>query len=175
MQRQGKDEASATVPADQQGVEETARKMARLEAELAHAQDQTRRALADLENNRKRFDRERDRLREQDRAALLRDLLPVADNLERALAAAEAGTPISREGIEAVYRQLMGVLKRYGVEPMEEMGHPFDPAWHEVIGASQTGAAPNTITTVAERGYRLGERSLRPARVIVEKPENDSA
>ncbi len=170
MQYRGKDQAATAPPPDQQvGEEEAARMTARADAELAHAQDQARRALADLDNYRKRFERELERLRAQDRETLLRDLLPVVDNLERALATADLDAPISRAGIEAVHRQLLGVLKRYGVETVEAKGKPYEPEWHEVIGTAQTGANEGTVTEVTEPGYRMGAHCLRPARVIVEK------
>lgn len=108
-------------------------------------------------------------MREQDREALLRDLLSVVDSLERALDGADLDKPIPRSGIEAVYRQLVGILKRYGVEPIEAKGRHFDPVWHEAVGTAHTGVAEGTITDVVQRGYRMGDRPLRPARVIVEK------
>lgn len=171
MQNQEKEEGSRTLPASPQAEEEgSARRTERFEAELARARDQAVRAVADLENYRKRFERELERLREFDRDRLFRDLLPVVDNLERALAGAHPGEPISRAGVEAVYRQILGALKRHGVEPMEDKGQPFDAARHEVVGTAQTGAPEGTVTDVAERGYRVGDRPLRPARVIVENP-----
>ncbi|HZO87823.1 MAG TPA: nucleotide exchange factor GrpE [Chthonomonadaceae bacterium] len=147
--------------------ERQAARNAQLEEELARTQDQRKRALADLENYRRRFDRELDRLREQDREAILRDLLPVVDNLERALAAGESGN--LRAGIEAVYRQLLAVLQRNGVQPIDDVGQPFDPAWQEVVATAQADAADGIVVEVVERGYRLGDRLLRPARVVVSR------
>ena len=149
---------------------------ARLEAELAGAQDQFKRALADLENYRRRFDRELERLRALDREAILRDLLPVVDNLERALAAPHGGEPGAwRAGVEAVHRQLLSLLRRQGVEPVEDRGRPFDPAWHEVVATTPVAedSEEGLVTHVAERGYRLGERVLRPARVVVARRHSE--
>jgi molecular chaperone GrpE len=171
MQHREQDVTPSAPPAERQGGED--RQIAHLEAELTRAQDQIRRAIADLENYRKRSDRELERLRTQDRAVLLRDLLPVVDNLERALTSTPDHAPISRPGVEAVYRQFLAVLKRYGVEPIEDHGQPFDPQWHEVVATTQTGATEGAITAVAERGYRHGEQPLRPARVSVETPRRD--
>ncbi len=135
--------------------------------QVRQAEGRARRALADLDNYRKRFHRELGRLREQERESLLRDLLPVVDNLERALAA--PSTDSWRAGVQQVYRQLLDVLGRYGAEPVEDEGKPFDPAWHDVVATTPAEAEEGTIVQVAERGYRVGDRPLRHARVVVAK------
>lgn len=134
---------------------------------VQQAEDRARRALADLDNYRKRFERELGRLREQERESVLRDLLPVVDNLERALAAPETDT--WRTGVQQVHRMLLDVLRRYGAEPVTDEGRPFDPTWHDVVATTPADAAEGTIVQVAERGYRVGGRPLRHARVVVAK------
>lgn len=164
MPLDGDVEASETA---QETAEETAQAGPQPDDAVRQAEDRAQRALADLENYRRRFDRELGRLREQEREAVLRDLLPVVDNLERALAAPDADT--WRAGVQQVHRLLVGVLKRYGAEPVTDEGKPFDPTWHDVVATTPADAEEGTIVQVAERGYRMGDRPLRHARVVVAK------
>ena len=149
------------------GVDDPDAQAARLRVDLVRTEDQLVRALADLDNYRKRFDRELVRLQQLEREKILRDLLPVADNLERALSSSPDVNGQWRAGIEAVQKQLISLLQRYGVDPIEDKGRPFDPEWHDVIATVQSDSDDGTIVDVAERGYRLGERPLRHARVVV--------
>jgi molecular chaperone GrpE len=133
-----------------------------------------RRTQADFENYRKRMARESAEAESKGRAALVQRLLPVVDNLERALAAAQ---PMDREvaanhiaeGIRLVYEELNGVLRGAGVESYEPAGEQFDPEWHEAMLTRPAGeeASAGTIVEVLERGYRLNGQVLRPARVVV--------
>ncbi len=137
--------------------------------DLADAQDKYLRALADLDNYRKRYDRELARMREQDRERMLKELLPVADSLERAVLTENASTNPWFEGLMAVRRQVDAFLRGYGVEKIKvAKGERFNPLWHEAVA---TLAVPDTpqgiILDVAEPGYKIGNRALRPARVIV--------
>lgn len=143
---------------------------AQFQTDLGRAEVQLKRALADLDNYRKRFDREVSRLREQERETIFRDLLPILDNLERALATAPNVKDPWHTGVDAVHRQLLGLLQRYGVAPVEDKGRRFDPEWHDVVATVPSDAENGTIMEVAERGYRLGERPLRHARVVVAAP-----
>jgi molecular chaperone GrpE len=133
-----------------------------------------RRTQADFENYRKRVAREAAEAESKGRSGLVQRLLPVVDNLERALAAAQ---PMDREvaanhiaeGIRLVYEELNGVLRGAGVESYEPAGEQFDPDWHEAMltrPAGEDGSA-GTILEVLERGYRLNGQVLRPARVVV--------
>jgi molecular chaperone GrpE len=134
--------------------------------------DRLLRATAEFENYRKRTDRER---RERSEAAgleVIRDLLPVLDDLERALAAPleSAGTASVREGIELIHRQLLDVIRRRGVEPFDSVGQMFDPEWHEAVGHEPAAGRPDgQITGEVRRGYRIGERLLRAPMVRVAK------
>jgi molecular chaperone GrpE len=129
---------------------------------------------ADFENYRKRMAREAAEAESKARAGLVQRLLPVVDNLERALAAAQ---PMDRElaanhiaeGIRLVYEELNGVLRGAGVESYEPAGEQFDPDWHEAMLTRPAGeeSAAGTIVEVLERGYRLNGQVLRPARVVV--------
>jgi len=133
-----------------------------------------RRTQADFENYRKRVARESAEAESRGRAGLVQRLLPVLDNLERALAAAQ---PMDREvaanhiaeGIRLVYEELNGVLRGAGVESYEPAGEQFDPDWHEAMMTRPAGEqeAAGTVVEVLERGYRLNGQVLRPARVVV--------
>ena len=128
------------------------------------------RTKADFENYRKRAARESAEAEARGRASLSRALLPVIDNLERALAAAE---PIDRDtapnhlahGVKLVYEELAGVLRGAGVESYSPQGEAFDPDWHEAM-MTRPGEA-GKVLEVLEKGYRLNGQVLRPARVIV--------
>jgi len=129
-----------------------------------------RRTQADFENYRKRVARESAEAESRGRAGLVQRLLPVLDNLERALAAAqpidrEVATNHIAEGIRLVYEELGGVLRGAGVESYEPAGEQFDPDWHEAM-LTRPGEA-GQVLEVLEKGYRLNGQALRPARVVV--------
>ena len=126
------------------------------------------RAQADFENYRKRAAKEAAAAGERAKGGLVRELLPVVDNLERALASAGESEQHLAEGVRLVHQELVGVLQRNGVEPFDPGGEQFDPEVHEALSTrSQDGADPGTILDVVEKGYRLNGTVLRPARVVV--------
>ena len=132
--------------------------------------DRTLRLQAEIENFRKRQQRLAEERILADRERLLRAFLSVADDLERALNADGAGEDSLWQGVDLTYQTLMRLLGQEGVEPIQARGLPFDPAWHEAAGTvprQQAGAEPNTVVQVERAGYRLGDRLLRPARVVV--------
>jgi molecular chaperone GrpE len=132
--------------------------------------DRALRLQAEIENFRKRQQRLAEERVLADRERLLRAFLGVADDLERALHADGADADDLRQGVDLTYRSLMRLLDQEGAEPIEAAGQPFNPAWHEAVGTVphvHAGAAPDTVVKVVEAGYRLGDRLLRPARVIV--------
>jgi len=136
---------------------------AALRAELARVEDRYRRALADLDNYRKRSARETERRVAEAREALLRDWLEALDSVERALRL----TP-EDEGLQAVLRQMEAILEREGVSRLGSAGERFDPQRHEAVGTRRAdGVADHTIVEVARSGFALGERVLRPAQVVV--------
>ncbi len=127
------------------------------------------RLQAEMENFRKRQQRLAQEQIAADRERLLRGVLPVADNLERALAHAGAQDGL-RQGVELTRNVLMQWLRQQGVEVLDPVGKPFDPAWHEAVGtvpSAHYGVEPQTVVAVSEAGYRLNDRVLRPAKVIV--------
>src|SRR5688572_24878836 len=134
--------------------------------------DRLLRTTAEFDNYRKRTDRERRDQAEYAAADIVRDLLPVLDDMERALAVPVDGASPQvasyRNGIDLIRRQFVDVLKRRGVEPLEVVGQRFDPEWHESIGHETIpGFHEGQITSEVRRGYRLGSRLLRPAMVKV--------
>jgi molecular chaperone GrpE len=126
------------------------------------------RAQADFENYRKRAAREAAAAGERARSGLVRELLPVVDNLERALASAEESEQHLAEGVRLVHSELIAVLERNGVQQFDPRGDRFDPGEHEALSMrSQDGAEPGVVLDVVEKGYRSNGTVLRPARVVV--------
>ncbi|RSS82934.1 nucleotide exchange factor GrpE [Streptomyces sp. WAC06614] len=141
-------------------------------AELEELQDRWRRALADLDNLRKRHARELERERTAERSRTAAAFLPVLDNLELALTHAGADPGAIVEGVQAVRDQAVNVLELLGYPRHAETGTAFDPARHEVVGVVQDpDAPPGTVVDVLRPGYGDGERQLRPAAVTVAKRE----
>jgi molecular chaperone GrpE len=138
------------------------------EAELAELEERWRRALADLDNLRKRYAREVAREREAERARVAAAWLPVLDNLERALEHAAGDQGALVEGLRSVRDQAVAVLASLGYPRQDQAGVPFDPARHEAVTVVQDAeAAPGTVVRVVRPGYGEGERQLRPAAVAV--------
>ncbi|MGB9775702.1 MAG: nucleotide exchange factor GrpE [Anaerolineae bacterium] len=141
-----------------------------LREELEQWKDRALRLEAEMDNFRKRLQRLAEERIAADRERLLRDFLEVADDLARALSVDGADAESIRQGVELTHRSLMNLMSREGVTPIEANGQPFDPAWHEAVGtvpAHQVGQEPDTVVHVVRAGYRIGDRLLRPARVIV--------
>src|SRR3954453_21599748 len=124
------------------------------------------RVQADFENYRKRVARDAAAAGERARSGLVRELLPIVDNLERALASAEEGEQHLAEGVRLVHSELIAVLERNGVEQFNPEGDKFDPAEHEALSVRNDGE-PGVVLEVVERGYRSNGTILRPARVVV--------
>jgi molecular chaperone GrpE len=135
--------------------------------------DLAQRTRAEFENYRKRTAREAAAAQERGAAKLALELLPAIDNLDRALAHASAapgenGDGSLLSGIKHVHSEVLAALKRAGIEPFSPEGEQFDPQYHEAVAQQPfEGAVPGTVVEVYQRGYRLGEIVLRPARVVV--------
>lgn len=131
------------------------------------------RALRNLEATEARLERNARREADEMRAKLVQQLLPVLDNLDRTVHAAQSrhGDPAMIEGVRMVQLQLEGVLRGYGVERIEATGQRFDPAAHEAISTVPVGEPEQSGVVVQqlEPGYRFGDRLLRPAKVVVGK------
>jgi molecular chaperone GrpE len=133
--------------------------------------DRVLRQAAEFDNYRKRIERERKDLAEYAASQLLQELLPVVDDLERALQAQTgSGADAYREGVELIHRQLMELLRSRGVTPIETVGQDFDPHVHQAVEyAEAAGRREGEVITEFRRGYRHGDRLLRPALVRVAK------
>jgi molecular chaperone GrpE len=149
-----------------------------LEAARAEAQknrDQLLRVAADFDNYKKRSRREIADAVKVSREDLLRELLPVFDNLERASAHAGTATDTKAlaDGISMVQRQFVDVLGKIGIERVASAGQPFDPAVHEAVQHLETDEfAPGVVAAELQAGYRTGDRVLRPALVVVAKAKS---
>jgi molecular chaperone GrpE len=164
------DEASDADP-----VKDLETKLAKAEQEKKDNWDKFLRAAADLENHRRRSKRDLDDARAEAKQRVLKEMLPVVDNLERAVQHAEEavkGADLSAivEGVRLVLRQFGHALERADVTPVDAQGQPFDPNLHEAISQQETAdQPPGTVVNVLQRGYKLGDRLLRPALVVVAK------
>jgi molecular chaperone GrpE len=141
--------------------------LAELRQHAAQLDDRYKRALADLDNYRKRSAREVERRAQEAREAITRDWLDVVDSVERALRmdSAEQSVP---PGLRALLEQMEATLARHGVRRVGEVGERFDPELHEAIDVRATDEFDeNTIVGVARSGFALGDRALRPAQVVV--------
>jgi molecular chaperone GrpE len=140
-----------------------------LEAELRKAREDHLRAVADLQNFRRRTNEERATQLQFANEGIVSEILPVLDNFERALAhRGDASSEEFQAGIDMIARQLGESLRKYGLVEVPALGLPFDPNVHEAVVKEQTtDTAPGTVLEVFQRGYMLNERLLRPARVKV--------
>lgn len=134
--------------------------------------DRVLRAVADLENYRKRAARERQEAVQYANQALMEKLIPALDNLDIALTAvnsAQGATVDSlKTGVEMVLNQLKGVLRDAGLEEISAVGQAFDPTWHEAVSEQETTDVPDgQVVQQLRKGYRLQQRLLRPANVVV--------
>jgi molecular chaperone GrpE len=149
-----------------------------LRAEVEAQKDRALRAMAEVENVRKRLERERDDARTYSVTRFARDMLTVADNLTRALAAfspdarakSDDAVKAVLDGVDATARELAAALARHGVKPIQAAGQKFDPNLHQAIAEVPTrDAQPGTVVNVVQPGYLIGDRLLRPAMVTVAK------
>lgn len=155
-------------------LEAAQQEIAKLKNEMQELQTKTEKerllGLADLENTRRRLQKDREDILKYGNESLLRELLTTLDNLERTtshLNPAQVDRSIA-EGIELVFKQLLATLQRVGVQIIETEGKAFDPHLHEAIGQKNLpGVEPNQVVETLQKGYRYHDRLLRPARVTV--------
>jgi molecular chaperone GrpE len=142
--------------------------LARAQRERDEYLDLARRAQADFENYRKRAAKEAAAAGERAKSGLVRELLPIVDNLERALKSADEGEQHLAEGVRLVHSELVAVLERNGVQQFDPAGERFDPTEHEALSVrDEDGAESGLVLDVVEKGYRANGSILRPARVVV--------
>jgi molecular chaperone GrpE len=165
-----------TATAEEDAEKEIVKDLDSIAAELSREKELYLRLAADFENFRRRTSQESERRAGAKKDDFIRDLLPIVDNLERALAASESSSPGQlREGVKMILQQLHQLLRGHGIEPQQTNGRPFDPNQHEAIGLREDPFQPDgVILETAQPGYRRGDEVLRPAKVIVnevkEKP-----
>ncbi|HUS31176.1 MAG TPA: nucleotide exchange factor GrpE [Kofleriaceae bacterium] len=156
--------------------------VAELEAKLAAVEKEKKdnwekylRSAADIENMRKRQKRELEDAKTESKFKVLKEMLPVVDNLERAVEHATQGGDVDPklkgfvEGVQLVLRQFSNAFERLEVQSVDAMDQPFDPNQHEAISQQESDKAPGTVVQVLQRGYKSGDRLLRPALVVVAK------
>ena len=140
-------------------------------ARIAELEEARLRALADLDNVRKRCAAQIHRAEEEARAAVARQWLPVIDSLDLALTHATADPATIIDGVEAVREQALGVLSRLGFPRRDDRGARFDPTRHEAVATrSDPGAEADIVAEVVRPGYGEGDHQLRPAQVVVARP-----
>lgn len=163
------------------GDDDPRRRLTVVEAERDEMKDRMLRIAADFENWKKRARKEQEDAEAKTRESVLKDVLDVMDNLERAVgaygpagqeAAAGSGAPVDGaavlKGVSLVLRLFQSKLDRYGVKAIEAQGQPFDPRLHEAISKTATDAVPpGNVAVELQRGYRIGDRLLRPSMVSV--------
>jgi molecular chaperone GrpE len=136
--------------------------------EVARLRDALLRTRAEMDNLRKRNERELERSRRFINESLMKDLIPVLDALDQGLENAAEDDVTLREGLTMIRSQLLQNLSRHGLALIEPEGEPFDPEWHEAMSMqASTQHAPDSVMLVLQRGYTLHGRLVRPARVIV--------
>jgi len=151
--------------------------VALLEAEVAALKDQLLRAMAETENVRRRTQREREETLKYAAVPVIKDLLGVADNLQRALESVPADQVAENEpvknlrlGVEMTQKELQAVFERHGIQAIHPLGERLDPHLHEAMYEVEDPSKPaGTVVQIIQAGYRLGDRLLRPARVGISK------
>ena len=140
-----------------------------LQTELAVQRGRYLRLSADFDNFRKRTARETERSAAAQKEAFIRELLPVIDNLERALGSDVSASPEQlRQGVQMTLQQLTQLLRHHGIEADESLGRPFDPRYHEAVSVGHDPSQPDhIILETFQRGYRRGNEVFRPAKVVV--------
>lgn len=171
------EEPVANAGAAEPPVKPAADKAATPDQDTTHYQNWLR-AQADLENYRKRMQKEMAEERVYATLPLVRDVLPALDNLHRAVEAANQATDAKKllEGVKMVLKQFDDILSRHGIVALDAVGKPFDPHLHQAIQQVPTADKPSmTVLAECERGYTLKDRVVRPSTVIVSAPPADSS
>lgn len=139
-----------------------------LQKQLDEKNDQLLRTLAEYDNFRKRSQREKEALYADCKASVINALLPVADNFDRIFANPDGTLEDYKKGVEMTFKQFSDVFKNLGIEAFGEVGEEFDPNFHNaVMHTEDDSVGENTITNVLVKGYKLGDKIIRPAMVAV--------
>lgn len=156
-----------------EGAPDAVDELAKLQEELIAAKDQSLRTQAEMQNLRRRSERDVENAHKYALEKFVGELLPVVDNLERALQAIDQNDESLKaltEGVELTLKSFQDVLVRYKVEPVDPKGQPFDPEFHQAMSMLEMPEeVPNTVVDVFQKGYTLNGRLVRPAMVVVAK------
>lgn len=166
------DETVEEVPLADMTKDQLIQKLEEMEKERDQSQDIYLRAKAETENVKRRFQKEKQDLVKYANESLIKQLLPVADNLEKAVThfRDEHSLASLQQGIDLTLKGLMDTLKKAGVEPIEALGEPFDPNFHEAMSEAESKEAqPGTVIEEFQKGYTLNNRLLRPSMVVISK------
>lgn len=166
------DQKRENLPLEEMTRDELIEKVQEAEAASEKNYDQYLRSQAEIDNLKKRYQKDQQGLVKFANESLIKQLLPVADNLEKAIAHSHNETSVDalREGVELTLKGLMDVLQKAGVETIEAVGAAFDPNLHEAVSeAADEGVKPGTVIKDLQKGYMLHQRLIRPSMVIVSK------
>lgn len=158
---------------EQQRIAELEAELAKAQATVAEQQDSVLRARADADNARRRAEGEVDKAKKFALERFVSELLPVIDNLERALMASDTASeeikPIL-EGVELTHKSFVATVEKFGLEVIDPQGQPFNPELHQAMSMQESAdVAPNTVMAVMQKGYQLNGRLVRPAMVAVSR------
>jgi molecular chaperone GrpE len=170
MQDQRQESSEDLEPVE--GVTQTAADAGEMQRQRDEYYDRLLRKTAEFDNYRKRIERERQQVTEAAAADLIGELLPLVDDLERALRsdAGDQSVDAYRRGVELIHKQLLELLRKRGVRPIDTVGADFDPHYHQAVAHEHVeGRRDGEVTDEFRRGYMLGDRLLRPAMVKVAK------
>ena len=166
------------IEVNEEDLEALRKKLDEKEKEVKEAHDRMLRVAADFENYKKRAAREKEELIKFSNEEVIKAILPFVDNLERAVDHSEKARDVESlvEGVKLTIQQLLQALSKFGLSPIESLGKPFDPAFHEAVMVVATDQhQPNHVVEEFRKGYLLHDRLIRPAAVSVSKPsENET-
>ena len=152
-------------------------KLKETEAALKESNDKVLRISAEFENYKKRMTRETDEFKKYANEVLIKQLLTVIDNLERAIESAKTSDVTVKsisEGVEMTHKEILSILEKFNAKPIECLERPFDPEFHQAVSQEETGEFPeNTVVKELMKGYMLHDRLIRPSMVVVSKTPPD--
>ena len=174
------DDAAATQEnlSEDNTIEQLKSELDQVRQAAADEHDRLLRLSAEFENYKKRMDRQVEEFKKYANESLLKELLTVVDNLERAISSTDVDKGVTSEacvieGVEMTLNEILKILKKFDVTPIEAKGKPFDPVYHEAMMQEETDEYPeNTVINELQKGYLIHDRLLRPAMVVVSKPKS---
>ena len=156
-------------------IKELEAKLEAKEKEAVESYDRLLRVSAEFDNFKKRSTREMDEYRKFANQSLIKEMLSVVDNLELAMNSTDGHKAIDKDllqGLEMTHKEILKVFEKFYVKPIDAIGQPFDPAFHEAVMQEETNDSPkNTVINELQRGYMIHDRLLRPSMVVVAKPK----